>query len=202
MVNDINQYSYEKSRAERIIEQINASSAKKVALVMVLGFVCYHELLHLRYGEVTGNFILNNRCFVFVLKVVIPAVGCYLMDDTKPIKNGSPTVACYIIIAACRVFYDVFFFVFATIRIVFSDTRHCLRYIAFYGRETYFAFIGDSRIKELYLGFLSHLQQNDGNVSALLQTENNHSYSDDKLKIKVEFIWSANVSAQMIQQFR
>lgn len=51
MVSDINQYSSEKSRAERIIEQINANNAKKVALLMVLGFVCYHELLHLRYGE-------------------------------------------------------------------------------------------------------------------------------------------------------
>lgn len=86
----------------------------------------------------------------------------------------------------------------------FSDTRHCLRYIAFYGRETYFVFIGDTRIKELYLGFLSHLQQNDRNfsINSLLQTENDHSYFDNKLKIKIEFIWSANISTEMIEQFR
>lgn len=51
MVSDINEYNCEKSKAERIIEQINASNAKKVALLMVFGFVCYHELLHLRYGK-------------------------------------------------------------------------------------------------------------------------------------------------------
>lgn len=108
MVNDINQYSYEKSRAERIIEQINANSAKKVALFMVLGFVCYHELLHLRYGERTLNFVTNTQVF-FVLKVVIRADGCCPMEDTKLIKNGSLTVACYIITAACR-FCCVFLF--------------------------------------------------------------------------------------------
>lgn len=79
-----------------------------------------------------------------------------------------------------------------------------MRYIAFYGRETYFAFIGDSKIKELYLGFIAHLQQNDGNLSinSLLQSESNHLYSDGKLKIKVEFIWSANVSVKMVGEFR
>lgn len=93
---------------------------------------------------------------------------------------------------------------FRNFRVDFSDTRHCLRYIAFYGRETYFAFIGDSKIKELYLGFISHLQQNDGNlsVSSLLQSESNHLYSDGKLKIKVEFIWSANVSVRMVEEFK
>lgn len=50
MVIDLNQFS-EKSKAERIIEQINAKNAKKVALLLVLGFVCYHEVLHLRYGK-------------------------------------------------------------------------------------------------------------------------------------------------------
>lgn len=51
MVSDIGEYSIDRSRAERIIEQINASNAKKVALILVIGFVCYHELLHLRYGK-------------------------------------------------------------------------------------------------------------------------------------------------------
>lgn len=49
MVSDLPQ-THEKSRAERIIEQINASNAKKAALLLVFGFFCYHELLHLRYG--------------------------------------------------------------------------------------------------------------------------------------------------------
>lgn len=54
------------------------------------------------------------------------------------------------------------------------------------------------------MGFISHLQQNHKNLSVttLLQTKNNHLYSDGKLKITVEFIWSVNVSMKMVEQFR
>lgn len=41
----------EKSGAERIIEQINSTNAKKAAIILVIGFAIYHELLHLRYGN-------------------------------------------------------------------------------------------------------------------------------------------------------
>lgn len=41
------------SKAEYYIQQLNASNAKKVALCLVLGFICYHGLIHLRYGELT-----------------------------------------------------------------------------------------------------------------------------------------------------
>lgn len=41
----------DKSRIEKIIDQINASNAKKIALLLVVGFVCYHGILHIRYGE-------------------------------------------------------------------------------------------------------------------------------------------------------
>lgn len=47
MVNEI----YKKSRAENFIEQLNAKNAKKVALLLVLGFVAYHGMLHLRFGK-------------------------------------------------------------------------------------------------------------------------------------------------------
>lgn len=39
------------SKAEYYIQQLNVNNAKKVALCMVLGFICYHGLIHLRYGE-------------------------------------------------------------------------------------------------------------------------------------------------------
>lgn len=41
----------EQSRAEYIIQQLNATNAKKVALLLVLGFIVYHGLIHLRFGE-------------------------------------------------------------------------------------------------------------------------------------------------------
>lgn len=38
------------SKAEYIIQQLNATNAKKVAFLLVFGFICYHGLIHLRYG--------------------------------------------------------------------------------------------------------------------------------------------------------
>lgn len=47
------------NKAEYYISQLNSSNAKKVALCLVLGFICYHGLIHLRYGE----WILRQWCF-------------------------------------------------------------------------------------------------------------------------------------------
>lgn len=38
------------NKAEYYIQQLNVNNAKKVALCLVLGFICYHGLIHLRYG--------------------------------------------------------------------------------------------------------------------------------------------------------
>lgn len=38
------------SKAEYIIQQLNVTNAKKVAFLLVFGFICYHGLIHLRYG--------------------------------------------------------------------------------------------------------------------------------------------------------
>lgn len=39
------------SNADYYVQQLNASNAKKVALCMVIGFICYHGLIHLHYGK-------------------------------------------------------------------------------------------------------------------------------------------------------
>lgn len=39
------------NKAEYYIQQLNVNNAKKVALCLVLGFICYHGLIHLRYGQ-------------------------------------------------------------------------------------------------------------------------------------------------------
>lgn len=38
------------TKADLFIEQLNATNAKKVALLLVLGFVLYHGLLNWNYG--------------------------------------------------------------------------------------------------------------------------------------------------------
>lgn len=41
----------EKSGIEKVIEQINSTNAKKIAVILVIAFACYHEFLHIKYGK-------------------------------------------------------------------------------------------------------------------------------------------------------
>lgn len=40
-----------KSSAEWFIDQLNVENAKLLAFVLVIGFIGYHGILHLRYGQ-------------------------------------------------------------------------------------------------------------------------------------------------------
>lgn len=101
MVSDLMQ-TPEKSRVEKIIEQINATNAKKVALLLVIGFACYHELLHVKYGEYKNMKCLIPLCCTVNLKAQIHVAGYFLMGVTKEIKNGSRMVVCYIDTQICK----------------------------------------------------------------------------------------------------
>lgn len=48
------------NKAEYYIQQLNSSNAKKVALCLVLGFIFYHGLIHLRYGKARSNRFFNK----------------------------------------------------------------------------------------------------------------------------------------------
>ncbi|GJQ87956.1 hypothetical protein Trydic_g12886 [Trypoxylus dichotomus] len=82
------------------------------------------------------------------------------------------------------------------------DTRRCLRYIAYYGKNTHFVFIGDSRIKTLYEGFIGHLKQDDATTAKPENTEHNLIHIDRTLKLTVEFKWFPYISKSMVDQFR
>lgn len=56
--------SSEKSRIEGIIDKINSKNAKKVALLLVIGFVCYHGILHVQFGNLT-IFVKYYRLNIF-----------------------------------------------------------------------------------------------------------------------------------------
>lgn len=55
------------SKAEYYIQQLNVNNAKKVALCLVLGFICYHGLIHLRYGK-------YGQC-----PMLLPRSECYIL---------------------------------------------------------------------------------------------------------------------------
>ncbi|KAG5898071.1 hypothetical protein JTB14_001777 [Gonioctena quinquepunctata] len=150
----------ERSRIEEVIEQINSKNAKKVALVIVIGFACYHGLLHFRFGTNSCKWLLSDGRYKADQEW--QPYGCMLHFYTK------------------------------------IDTRRCLRYLAYYGSETHFIFIGDTRIKELYSAFIQHLMQ-DEDISQKPDTLNtNLSYVDNTMKMKVDFIWSPFISEVMI----
>lgn len=50
----------EKSRIEKVIEQINSKNAKKIALSLVIIFACYHSLLHIRHGTEMFKYLFIN----------------------------------------------------------------------------------------------------------------------------------------------
>lgn len=77
-----------------------------------------------------------------------------------------------------------------------QDTRRCNRLIAFLGKENYFLFVGDARIKQLFTAFVDHFQSsNEPNESS-----NELLYVDSKLKLRVTFI-AANDLKSMRAQF-
>lgn len=48
------------TKADLFMEQLNATNAKKVALLLVLGFVLYHGLLNWNYGALSILFGLSE----------------------------------------------------------------------------------------------------------------------------------------------
>lgn len=48
------------TKADLFMEQLNATNAKKVALLLVLGFVLYHGLLNWNYGALSIRFGLSE----------------------------------------------------------------------------------------------------------------------------------------------
>lgn len=59
----------------------------------------------------------------------------------------------------------------------------CLRYIAYWGGKTHIVFIGDSRIRQLFYGFVSLI-----NPKYVIEKElahHNLNYSDEELKVNI-----------------
>lgn len=156
-----------KSSAEWIIDQLNVENAKLVAFVLVIGFIGYHGLLHLRYGPDSCTWLLSSGRYKGDHEW--QPYGCMLHRYSK------------------------------------TDARRCLRYLAFWGNYNNFAFIGDSRLEQLYEYFIGVLKTRldmESSYSTIDHRAPNYSYVDKKLRLSVTFIWSDDVSKTMVEQFR
>lgn len=90
------------------------------------------------------------------------------------------------------------------------DTRRCLRYLAFWGNKNRFIFIGDTRIRFLYQAFVDHLQatghkeittSNKTTSTTLNTLTSSVEYTDSKLRLNVKYIYTNEVSRNMIDLF-
>ncbi|XP_034831379.1 N-acetylneuraminate (7)9-O-acetyltransferase [Maniola hyperantus] len=156
-----------RSSAEWFIDQLNVDNAKLVAFVLVLGFIGYHGILHLRYGPDSCTWLLSSGRYKGDHEW--QPYGCMLHKYSK------------------------------------TDARRCLRYLAFWGKYNSFAFIGDSRLEQLYEYFIGVIKTRldiDSSYSTVEHHMPNYTYVDNKLKLSITFIWSDDVSKTMVEQFR
>lgn len=81
------------SKAEYLIQQLNVTNAKKVALFMVLGFIVYHGVIHLRYGlYMHCNLVTNHQPTIkkYIQEPILVNGFCQT-GDLKATVNGNRT---------------------------------------------------------------------------------------------------------------
>ncbi|XP_055617219.1 N-acetylneuraminate 9-O-acetyltransferase isoform X2 [Toxorhynchites rutilus septentrionalis] len=154
------------SKAERFIQNLNVINAKKLALLMVIGFIIYHGLLHLRYGSDSCKWLLSDGRFKGNKEW--QPFGCMLHKYTE------------------------------------TDTRKCFRYLAFWGNQNHFVFIGDVRIRTLYLEMINHLKPADADnasIQSILGKTENLQFVDYKLRLQINYIYANEVSRSVVDEF-
>ncbi|OAD62072.1 CAS1 domain-containing protein 1 [Eufriesea mexicana] len=84
-----------------------------------------------------------------------------------------------------------------------TDSRRCLRYLAFMGHHNHFVFIGDVRIRQLYKSFISQFIV-DGKASDLTELPENSdlNFNDAQLRLNVQFLWRPQLDNSMIEDLR
>ncbi|EDW06193.1 N-acetylneuraminate 9-O-acetyltransferase [Drosophila mojavensis] len=152
------------TKADLFMEQLNATNAKKVALLLVLGFVLYHGLLNWNYGSDSCQWLLSKGRFKGDNEW--QPYGCMMHKYT------------------------------------YTDTRRCLRYLAFFNNKNNFVFIGDQSVRLLYQRFVEQLQlprsneyDNNGSTSS-----NGTHFEDKKLGMLAQYIHAEEVSPALIDR--
>ncbi|RZF39634.1 hypothetical protein LSTR_LSTR001155 [Laodelphax striatellus] len=155
-------------RSAEIIQQINSKNAKLIACGLVLSFILYHGVIHLRYGTDSCTWLLSDGRYKGDMEW--QPYGCMLHRYSQ------------------------------------TDTRRCMRYLAFYGRQNRFVFIGDSRIHDLYTAFWDHLTGHESKTQhkyqSLAKSSSNFTFVDYQLKLTIEFVYSEDIGPKMLSKFQ
>ncbi|XP_023305645.2 N-acetylneuraminate 9-O-acetyltransferase [Lucilia cuprina] len=150
------------TKAEYLIQQLNATNFKKLALFVVVGFIVYHGILNWQYGSDSCQWLLSKGRFKGDNEW--QPYGCMMHKYTQ------------------------------------TDTRRCLRYLAFWSYKNHFVFIGDYSIHQLYKQFINHLHpSDDDNGSMLLQPPIDTEFEDRKLNMRATYIFANEVSDFLLE---
>lgn len=146
-----------------VLRLLTASSARRIAVALVLLFVTYHGILRLVFGADSCSWLLE-RGQLHGHDVWQP-YGCMIHTYTH------------------------------------SDARRCLRYMRFLDEPVEVAFVGDSRVRELYRAFVGLCGAGAGAVPEAqpnLATHYDLEYADAELGLRVRFLWRPRVDAEFV----
>ncbi|XP_064465958.1 N-acetylneuraminate 9-O-acetyltransferase-like [Ornithodoros turicata] len=82
-----------------------------------------------------------------------------------------------------------------------AESRMCMRYIAYWGGKNHIVFLGDSRIRQLYLAFLRQVQASASASEGDTKPQHDLKFIDKDLKLTVEFIWQPVVNTSMYNAY-
>ncbi|XP_069937480.1 N-acetylneuraminate (7)9-O-acetyltransferase-like, partial [Cherax quadricarinatus] len=68
-----------------------------------------------------------------------------------------------------------------------TDSRRCMRYVAFLKQDNHILFVGDSRIRQLYLALVKQIAVTHPKFSETPHED--MRYNDTNLRLNIEFIW-------------
>ncbi|CAE1229952.1 CASD1 [Acanthosepion pharaonis] len=149
------------SATNEITHYLNVENAKIVAFVMVVGFIAYHGIIHLKYGNDSCKWLLSDGRFPGYS--TWQPYGCMTHKYTK------------------------------------SDVRMCMHYISYWGGRNHIAFVGDSRIRQLYFEFMNLVSTSE--VKEGKEHKDIH-YIDDQISASVDFLWHPMVNTSMYYVYK
>ncbi|XP_012941606.2 N-acetylneuraminate 9-O-acetyltransferase [Aplysia californica] len=81
-----------------------------------------------------------------------------------------------------------------------TDARTCMHYVSYWGGHNHFAFVGDSRIRQLY-GQMVELITEKGVEGVDGKPHHDLHFQDNKINIKIDFLWHPMVNASMYEVY-
>jgi len=80
-----------------------------------------------------------------------------------------------------------------------QEAHTCLRYVAYWGGRNHYVFLGDSRIRQVYVSMVSLLS---GKPYQAASPHKDDHYRDERLNLHLEFLWQPMVNESMLKVYK